>query len=177
MERRGSEVGLDFVTSSRSFERCPSLDYGIGPHRAVDVLEVLLAKISELDPDLASDLIVGRRRDADATRFGDALKPGRNVNAVSKDVVGLDNYVANIDAYAESNTPVFYLAECKFMNAGLKLNGSSNSLNRARKLRQEPVASVLHDAAAVFGNRGLDTLREERGQLGMRGLFVMVHEP
>jgi len=34
---------------------------------------LLLAEISELDPDLASDLIIGRRRDADAARFGNAL--------------------------------------------------------------------------------------------------------
>jgi len=73
------------------------LDPGIRPHRVVDVLEVLLAKISELDPDLASDLIVGRSREADAARFGDALKPSRDVNAVSKDVMGLDDYVSDID--------------------------------------------------------------------------------
>ncbi len=135
----------------------PIPDHGIGPDRAGDILEVLLAQIGELNPDLASDVIVGRRRDADATGFCDALKPRRNVNAVAKDVMGLDNYVADIDADTESNAPVFRITDCKFINAGLELHGSSNRFDRARKLRQEPVTGVLHDAAAVFGNRGLDS--------------------
>jgi hypothetical protein len=29
----------------------------------------------------------------------------------------------------------------------------------------------------VLRNRGLDTSREERRQFGVRGLFVIVHEP
>jgi hypothetical protein len=52
-------------------------------------------------------LVVGGRRDADAAGFCDALKPRRNVNAVSKDIMGLDNYVADIDANAEGDTPDF----------------------------------------------------------------------
>jgi hypothetical protein len=63
------------------------------------------------------------------------------------------------------------------MNAGLKLNSSSDRFDRARKLGQEPVAGVLHDPAAVLRNRWLDTARKKRCQFGMRSLFVIVHEP
>jgi hypothetical protein len=87
------------------------------------------------------------------------------------------DYVADIDAHAESNTPVFHLADCKFLDAGLESHRSPNRLNRARKLRQEPVPGVLHDAAAMFRNRGRNTFRQECCQLRMRSLFVMVHEP
>ena len=89
----------------------------------------------------------------------------------------LDDDVADVDTHAEGNTPVLRLSPCNFLDTGLKLNGSSNRFDRAWKLRQEAVASVLHNAAAVFGNRGRDTVREERGQFGMRSLFVMVHKP
>ncbi len=114
MDRRGAE--------SRAWRRaadlCRRAKSHLRPrHRPApggDVLEVLLAQIGELNPDLASDLIVGRRRDADAARFCDALKPRRNVDAVAKDVVGLDDYVADIDAHAESNAPVFHVTDCKF---------------------------------------------------------------
>ena len=68
--------------------------------------------------------------------------------------MGLDDYVADIDAHAESNAPVFRITDCKFLDAGLELHSSPNRLDRAWKLRQEPVAGVLHDAAAVFGDRG-----------------------
>ena len=73
--------------------------------------------------------------------------------------MGLDDYVADIDAHAESNAPVFRITDCKFVNAGLELYSGSNRFDRARKLRQEPVTGVLHDAAAVFGNCGRDNVR------------------
>jgi hypothetical protein len=122
------------------------------------------------------DLIVGSRGDADAAGFCDALKPRGNVNAVSKDVVGLDDYVADIDAHTECNAPLFHLTDSKFFNAGLELHSSSDRFDRAWKLCQEPIAAVFHDAAAVFRNSRLDTARKERGQFGMRSLFVAMHK-
>ena len=110
-------------------------DHGISPHWAVDVLEVLLAQIGELDPDLTTDVIVGRRRDADATGLCDAFKPRRNIDAVLKDVVRLHNHIADIDAHTESNTPVFQVAGCKFTNAVLELQGRPNRFDSAWKLR------------------------------------------
>ena len=68
----------------------------------------------------------------------------------------LDNYVANIDAHAENNTPVFHLSHRKFLDAGLELHGSSNRLDSARKLGQEPVASALDNAASVLRDCRLD---------------------
>jgi hypothetical protein len=37
---------------------------------------------------------------------------------------------------------------CKFLDAGLELHRGSNRFDRAGKLRQEPVAGVLHDGRA-----------------------------
>ena len=122
-------------------------------------------------------MIEDRLRDTYAAGFGDALKPRRDVNAVSKDVMGFDDDVADIEPHTEENAAVFGIAAGKFFDAGLELHGSSDRFDRAGKLRQEPVAGVLHDAAAVLRNRGLDTSREERRQFGMRSLFVIVHEP
>ena len=62
----------------------------------------------------------------------------------------LDNYVADIDANTEGNSPVCDIVICKFLDTGLELHSSSNRFDRARKVRQEPVPGVLHDAAAVF---------------------------
>ena len=103
MERRGAEAGLGVALLSLCRAR-PIPDHGIGPYRTGDVLEALLAQIGELNPDLAPDMIVGRRRDADAARFCDALKPRRDIDAVSKDVVRLDNNVADVDADTEGDT-------------------------------------------------------------------------
>jgi hypothetical protein len=119
----------------------------------------LEAQIGELDRDFASDVIVDRRRDANAARLCDALKPRRNIHAVAKNVMRLDDDVADVNAYTVRNAPVFQVAGCKFMNVVLELQGRSNRFDRARKLRQEPVPGVLDNAAAVFGDCWVDGLR------------------
>jgi hypothetical protein len=60
-----------------------------------------------------------------------ALKPFRNIHAVPNKCRGLDNYIADIDSHPERNAPVFHVTDCKFMNAGLGLDSSSNRLDRA----------------------------------------------
>jgi hypothetical protein len=141
----------------------PIPDHRIGSDWEGDVPKVLFAHINELSTDPASDLIVGARRDANAARFCNALKPRRNVHTIPKDVVRLDNYVADIDSYAERNAIVFGLIDCKFMNAGLELYRSSDRFNGARELRQEAIAGVLHDAATVLGDCWMDRIPHERG--------------
>jgi hypothetical protein len=91
--------------------------------------------------------------------------------------MGLDDYVADIDAHTESNAPVFRITDCKFMDTVLELHRSSYRLDSARKFRQEPVTRVFHDVAAVFRDRWLYSVRQERCQFGMRSLFVIVREP
>jgi hypothetical protein len=95
-------------------------------------------------------LAIARLRDA--ARFCDALKPRCNIHAVPEDVMGLDNYVTDIDAHPESNPPVVRIAGRKFFDAGLELRSSTNRFDCARKLRQEPVAGVLHDATAMVAD-------------------------
>jgi len=62
----------------------------IGTDRPGDVLQGLLAKISEIDRDLAANLFVSERRDTDATRFSDPLKSGRDIDAIAENVITLD---------------------------------------------------------------------------------------
>jgi hypothetical protein len=135
----------------------------------------LFAQISELDVDLAADMIVNGEGNADAARFCDALKPRRDIDAISKDVMGLDDYVADVDTYTESNTPVLRLSRCKFLDAGLELHSSPNRLDRAPKFCQEPVASVFYDPATMLRDRGLYSVRQEHAQTRVRCLLVIVH--
>src|SRR5262245_24794578 len=98
-------------------------------------------------------------RNADTTGFGNGLKPCRDIDAAPEDVVRLDDNVSDVDTHTENKAPVFRFIRYKFMDTVLELHRSSDCFNRARKLRQEPVASVLHDAAAVFGDCRVDSLR------------------
>ena len=73
----------------------------IDAHRPRDVLEALLPSIDEVGRHLALHLppsVLGNR---DAAGFGDALDPRRDVDAVTKDVLALDDDVADIDANPE----------------------------------------------------------------------------
>jgi hypothetical protein len=80
----------------------PIRDRRIGAHWTSDILEALLAQICKIDRDFAENLIVRRRRDADTTRFGDALKTGGDIDAIAKNVMGFDDYVADINANAKA---------------------------------------------------------------------------
>ena len=65
----------------------PIVDQRISPYGAGDVLQVLLAQIGKLKSELAENLIVGGGRDADASRFSDAVWPCCDIDAITKDVV------------------------------------------------------------------------------------------
>jgi hypothetical protein len=85
---------------------------------------------------------------------------GRDVDAVSKDVMGLDDYVADIDAHTESNAPVFNLTDCKFLGAGLELQSSSNRFDRARSARNpSPRGLRASQNPAASASRLLPTIR------------------
>ena len=87
----------------------------------------------------------------------------------------LDDHVAYVDAHPEDKAPVFGLSGRQIPNAALKILGRSDRFDRARELGQEPVARVLDDAAPVFRNGWLDSVRQKGGQARMRAIFVIVH--
>ena len=110
-------------------------DDAVNVDRSGDILQNLLAAFLDVESYLVARVIEDRLRDTYAAGFGDALKPRRDVNAVSKDVMGFDDDVADIEPHTEENAPVFRIADCKFLDAGLELHGSSDRFDRARKLR------------------------------------------
>jgi hypothetical protein len=50
----------------------------------------VLAKVGEIDRDLAANLFVSRGRDADAARCSGPLKTGRDVDAIAKNIITFD---------------------------------------------------------------------------------------
>ena len=79
-------------------------------HRSRDILEILLAQIGKLNREFAADPIVGGRRDADAARFGNALKPGRNIDTVT------ENVVARWEAMGRPMAPRPITATCRLLS-------------------------------------------------------------
>jgi hypothetical protein len=61
-------------------------------------------------------MVMGGRRYADAAGLCNAFKPCRNIYAVPKNIMWLDDYVADIDADAKSNTLVVLIGSCKLFD-------------------------------------------------------------
>ena len=106
-----------------------------------------------------------------------ALKTRRNVYAVAKNIMRISNYVTDIDANAKPKPRIFAVFDRKFIDTALELHRSPNRLDRAWKLRQEAIASVVYDAAPVSSDCRMDSLRQQRAQFGVGSFFVIVHEP
>src|SRR5262245_23689762 len=107
----------------------------IGTYRTGDVLEGLLAKVGELDRDLAVDLVVCGRRDADAPGLRDALEPCRYVDTVSENIFAFDQDVAEIDPDPEQHLAI---NRYPFVPLGHHLLHSHRTLHRIdhrRKLK------------------------------------------
>src|SRR5262245_40763710 len=112
----------------------------------------MAAKRMANEIELIPDLLVNGMGDPNGARLGESLEACCDVNAVPEDIMSLHDHVADIDAHTECNPPVFHLTDCKLLDAGLELHGSSDRLDRTRKLGQEAVAGVLDDARAVYGD-------------------------
>jgi hypothetical protein len=97
-------------------------DRRIGPNRVGNIFEVLLTQVGKLNPDPAADIIVGRRRNADASGLCDALKPSRNIYAVAKNVVRFDDHVADVDADTKGNPSTFLIGGREFFDEGLEFS-------------------------------------------------------
>jgi hypothetical protein len=101
-------------------------------------------------------MIVGSRLDADAAGLCDALKPSRDIDTISEDVMRLDYYVADIDADTKGNAPVLHISNRTFLDELLDLHSGADRFKGARKLRQEPITIVFDNAAPVFPNRRVE---------------------
>src|SRR5258705_6914656 len=123
----------------------------VDTHGPVNVFQPLLAQIGELDLDLASNLIVRRRRNADTSRLSNALKPRGDVDTVPEDVVALDQDVSKVDPDPEQHTPVLRDAFISLSHHRLHSYCAFDRIDRRVKLKQHAVPSGLDETDPEFG--------------------------
>jgi hypothetical protein len=146
-------------------------------HGLADILDLLFARVDELDAEVLVHLLPHGRRDANASGCGERLQPRGNVDAVAGDVVTLDDDVAEVDPNAEFDPLVGGDEQVARSHLALHLHGAAQRGRRARKFDQHAVAGRTHDAAAVLGDLRIDQLRADLPQPGMRAGLVALHEP
>ena len=72
-------------------------------HRAGNVLQRVLAEIVESEVHFIANLVICGTRQVDAAGFGEALKTGRDIDALAEDITVLDHDVTDIDADPQVN--------------------------------------------------------------------------
>ena len=116
-------------------------------------------------------------RDADATRWRQALEPRRDVDALAVDVVVVGDHVAEVDADPELDALCRLEVGVVLGDAPLDLDRTPHRVDDARELDQRAVARELHHTAAVLGDPGLDELFAQGLEPGVRARFVGFHQP
>src|SRR5262249_51950994 len=130
----------------------------VGPHRAGDVLDLLLAHVLKREIELVSHLLVRRRTDADPARLGERLQARSDVDAIAKDVALLDDDVADIDAHAKLDAALRRHAGIANDHFALHLDGAALGVDDTGEFDEETVAGRLDDATAVLGDLGIAEL-------------------
>jgi hypothetical protein len=102
--------------------------------RAGDILNRLLAEISEGERELVSDLIIRRARDAQAPRLAESLQAGGNVDAIAENVAVVDDDIAYIDTDAKNDALVLANSCVATEHAALNGNRALHRIDDAAKL-------------------------------------------
>src|SRR3954447_12134761 len=107
---------------------------------------------------LVPDLVPHHPRDADPTRFGQRLEPGRHIHPVAEDIVALDNDVAEVDADTKPDAPVLGQLGAAVHHPPLNLGGAADRINNARKFHQHAITGSLYDTTVVLLDLRIDEL-------------------
>jgi hypothetical protein len=102
--------------------------------------------------DAAADVLISRRRNADAARFGDPFEPRGDVDAVADKVVALDDDVAKVDADAVDETPLNGNAGVALGRHPLNCKRAFDRRDEGSKFDEGAVAHRLEDAPVVRGD-------------------------
>jgi hypothetical protein len=148
----------------------------ISSHRPRDVFDALITKVPERERKPVADMVAYRARDADTARFGQPFEPCRDIHAVAENVNALDNNVAEIDPDAEADPLVFGNVALAIEHAALHLGGAAHRIHYARELSEQPVASRLHNAAAMLADFWIDQLAPMRLEALKGALLVRAHQ-
>jgi len=125
-------------------------------HRLSNIFEGLLSHIITGNLDLAPDLPIRIIGHADPARFGDALKAGSNVYAITEDVVVIENDVTDMNADPEFDPLIRRHGIILFGHAALDFNRTAHRIDGAGKLDQNTVARRLDDVASMGGYGGVN---------------------
>src|ERR1700733_3653561 len=117
------------------------------------IFEGLPAHIFEGPVDLSPDLPVGVVRQTYAARIGNIFQPCGDVDALSEDVVVVDDDVADVNADAKFDPPLLRRGGILLRQPALNLHRAAHRIDGAGEFDQHAVACGLDDAAPMGSYR------------------------
>jgi len=146
--------------------------------RAGDVLDGLLTDILECNAiEAMPELVAHGTRNANAAGLGQRFQPCSDIDAIAKNIVLVDDHVAQIDADAELDPSLRRQVAIAPTHPALNLGGAQNRLDDAMEFDEHAVARRLDDAAVIFGDSRIDELEPVRLEACKRACLVGLHEP
>jgi hypothetical protein len=103
--------------------------------------------------ELVADLVPHHPRDADPAR---RLEPGRQIHPVAKDVVAIDNDVAEIDADPKPDALLVGHFGVAVDHRSLDFRSAADGVHHARELHQHAVTRRFHDPTVVLIDLRID---------------------
>ena len=103
------------------------------------------------------------------------FEPGGDVDAVTEDIVAVDQDVAQVEADAELDPLVDGHAGIALAHALLEFDGAVRCIHDAGEFDQKPVARRLDDAPAVLADLGVNQLAAMQARQCPR--LVRAHQP
>jgi hypothetical protein len=116
-------------------------------------------------------------RDTDAAWLSDSFQAGCNINAVAKDIVVVDDDVADVDADTKFDSALLWHLGVMRRRVALDLDRASCCVYRACELNQHAVARGLDDTASMLDDFGINDSFSDCLQLAECALFVGAHKP
>ena len=113
---------------------------------------------------------------ANPARFGNTFKPSGNVDAVAKDVVVVDDDIADMDAEPEFNSHILRDVGVLRGHRALDLNRATGCIDGAGEFHKHAVTGRLDDAATVGSYSRVNKSFSGRLESGQCAFLVGTHE-
>src|SRR4030095_16183715 len=104
-----------------------------------------------------------------ATRFGNSLKPRRDIYTVAIEIAAFDHDIAEVHADAQHDVAILRLITIGSGHTLLEIDGALYGVDGAGELDQHAVAGSLEDAALMFADQRVEHILASRLKRGQRG--------
>jgi len=126
--------------------------------------------------ELVPDVVVNRLGDADSAGLGQTFEPCSDVDAVAKDILSVDDHVAEIDPDPQLEPARGRKRVVDRPGGALHLDGAIERVDDARKIRQQAVTGGADNSAVMRPDQRIDGAAQF-AERPMRPGLVLAHQP